>query len=364
MIDNSDARMGGGREDFAPPPPGFRAEIAPCESLSPADAQKAIQSGSECATPSDEAKLDARQRADADEAIRNSLMWGRVIGATGEQQPGGAASLSFATPFLNGKGPQFSATYGGLQAGVDLWRQTSRDGSHDDAGLFIGYLTAFADVDQVYSSARAGTVDMNAYSGGAYWTHFGPQGWYIDSVLQGAWFGQSHAGTSLTGMTVSGWAATASIEAGDPFRIAPSWTIEPQAQLIYQYVAMGSGADAYGLTSFGDSNDLRARIGAKASYVAPNEANGGNVPVTYWGRVNLWHDFIVSPPSATFATLAGLNPTTLDGALLGTWGEIELGANARLTKSLSLYGSAFYDHSIDGGASWSVGGRIGVKLEF
>ena len=38
--------------------------------------------------------------------------------------------------------------------------------------------------------------------------------------------------------------------------------------------------------------------------------------------------------------------------------------NARVTKTLSLTGSAFYDHSIDGGATWSLGGRIGLKLEF
>jgi outer membrane autotransporter protein len=205
---------------------------------------------------------------------------------------------------------------------------------------------------------------MNAYSVGGYWTHFGPHGWYVDSALQGAWFGQSHGGTTATGMSVSGSALTASIETGDPFHIAPSWTIEPQAQMIYQYLAMGSGADAFGQTSFGATDDLRARLGAKASYVALNQANGSSFPVTFWGRVNLWHDFVASPPSATFASLAGLNPTTLDGALQGTWGEIELGANARLNKSLSLYGSAFYDHSVDGGANWSVGGRIGVKLEF
>ncbi len=38
--------------------------------------------------------------------------------------------------------------------------------------------------------------------------------------------------------------------------------------------------------------------------------------------------------------------------------------DARLTQTLSLYGSAFYDHSIDGGQSWSAGGRIGIKVEF
>ena len=364
MIDNADARLGGGREEFRPPPPGFRAEIAPCESLSEAVAQKAVQSGGECATPSDRANPDALERADARDAVRNNLMWGRVLGATGEQQPGGAASLSFATPFLNGKGPQYSASYGGFEAGVDLWRQTNRDGARDDLGVYIGYLTAFANVDQVYSSAKAGTVTMNAYSGGAYWTHFGPQGWYIDSALQGTWFGQAHGGTNVTGMTVSGSALTASVEAGDPLPVASSWTIEPQAQAIYQYAALGSGADRYGLTSFGATSDLRARVGAKASYAVPSGADGAALPVTFWGRVNVWHDFVASPPAATFATLSGLDPTTLTGALQGTWGEIDVGMSARLTKGLSLAGSAFYDHSIDGGATWSLGGRIGVKVEF
>jgi outer membrane autotransporter protein len=86
--------------------------------------------------------------------------------------------------------------------------------------------------------------------------------------------------------------------------------------------------------------------------------------VTFWGRVNVWHDFVASPPAATFATLSGLDPTTLTGALQGTWGEVDVGVNARLTRTLSLAGSAFYDHSIDGGATWSLGGRIGVKVEF
>jgi outer membrane autotransporter protein len=127
---------------------------------------------------------------------------------------------------------------------------------------------------------------------------------------------------------------------------------------------LGSGQDAYGLTSFGASNDLRARVGAKASYVTLNGATGTGLPVTLWGRVDIWHDFIASPPAATFATLSGLDPTTLTGALGGTWGEIDAGVNARVTTALSLYGSVFYDHSIDGGASWSISGRLGLKLEF
>jgi outer membrane autotransporter protein len=131
-----------------------------------------------------------------------------------------------------------------LEAGVALWRQTGRDGGRDDLGVYVGY--AFADVDQVYSLARAGTVTMNAYSGRAYWTHFGPQGRYRDCALEGTWLRQVHGVANATGMTISSSGPTASIEARDPFRVAMSWTIEPQAQSIYPYIALSCGWDACG----------------------------------------------------------------------------------------------------------------------
>ncbi len=67
---------------------------------------------------------------------------------------------------------------------------------------------------------------------------------------------------------------------------------------------------------------------------------------------------IANSPSATFATLAGLDPVTLTGTLGGAWGEIDFGADARVTRT-SLYGSVFGDHAIvrAGGASKAGSGR-------
>ncbi len=261
MVDNFDARMGGGREAYVLPGPMAGVN---CE-------HQTLPTHKGCSTPAEIAAADAQMRL---EAVQKYLMWARVIGETGEQEPGGGASVSFGTPFLNGKGPQYSASYGGFQAGMDLYRRINPDGSHDDAGLYVGYLNAHADVDQVYSSALAGTVNMNAYSLGAYWTHFGAPGWYVDAVLQGTWLGQVEGSTPLTGMSVNGSALAASLEAGYPFHFAGNWTIEPQGQLIYQYTELGSGNDLYGHTSFGDTNDVRGRIGAKLSYVVLNGASG------------------------------------------------------------------------------------------
>ena len=36
-----------------------------------------------------------------------------------------------------------------------------------------------------YVLTHTGTVNLNGYSTGAYWTHYGPSGWYIDAVPAG-----------------------------------------------------------------------------------------------------------------------------------------------------------------------------------
>jgi hypothetical protein len=48
MIGNAEARMGGGREEFTPPPTlGLRAEVSPCVSLSEADVEGASSQGAD-----------------------------------------------------------------------------------------------------------------------------------------------------------------------------------------------------------------------------------------------------------------------------------------------------------------------------
>ena len=179
MVDNFDARVGGGREDYGlpGPRPKLRARRSPTTQGRP--------------TP---AEIAATER-DAPRGGAEVPHVGRGSSARPAAGAGRRRERLVRTPFLNGKGPQYSASYGGFQAGIDLYRRINPDGSHDDAGLYVGYLNAHADVDQVYSSALAGTVNMNAYSLGAYWTHFGAPGWYVDAVLQGTWLGQVEGST-------------------------------------------------------------------------------------------------------------------------------------------------------------------------
>ena len=362
MIDNFDARMGGARDGITLDPSATGA-IA-CKDLTQAQAEKAIHSGVGCQTPAEKALGYKQSRDNEIEGIQKAIMWGRVFGVAGWQKPGDHTGPTLDNDFLNGRGPQYSYSYGGIQAGMDLLHRDGADGSRDRAGLYVGYLAASADVSQIYSgvyaSNKAGSVTMNGYSAGAYWTHFGPSGWYVDGVAQGMWFGQAQGQTVNTGMSVDGYALTTSLESGYPLHFANLWTIEPQAQVIYQHLQLGSGSDLYGFTSFGGTDDVRGRIGAKFSYSAPTSAN----PVTLWLRANLWHDFIGNAPSATFATLTGADGLTLKGSLGGTWGEIDAGVETRLNQQVSLFGSALYDRSLGSGAGWSAGGRLGVKVEY
>jgi hypothetical protein len=55
---------------------------------------------------------------------------------------------------------------------------------------------------------------------------------------------------------------------------------------------------------------------------------------------------------------------TLKGTLEGTAGEVEARADLRIARNLSLFGAVSYDHSVDSGASWSAGGRLGAQIEF
>jgi len=168
--------------------------------------------------------------------------------------------------------------------------------------------------------------------------------------------------SQLTHMNVGGYGLTASLEGGYPIHIAQNWTITPQAQAVYQHVHLDSGVDAFGDTGFGATDDVRGRIGAMLSHNGVHGEGKDALPITYWARLNLWHDFMANAPSATFASLSGTNPVTLKGSLGGTWGEIDAGVTAQVTKNVSLFASAVYDQSIDSGKSWSVGGRAGVKL--
>ena len=85
--------------------------------------------------------------------------------------------------------PSASGNLGGFQGGIDLLRGPLIPGGFDRAGLYGAYGDVNADVTGLvtnpaataYVLGRTGSMNLDAWSAGGYWTHVGNGGWYLDA---------------------------------------------------------------------------------------------------------------------------------------------------------------------------------------
>lgn len=144
---------------------------------------------------------------------RRKAAWGRVFGDTGTAKHGGQGALGRLNRFER-HGPSYDFDLAGFQAGLDLYRQQHSDGTRDTAGFSVGAGRITGDVNAVYGG-KAGSVSMDGYTLGGYWTRKDATGWYVDAVVQGTWYAQIEA-TSIFGESLrsDGWGLAASLEGG------------------------------------------------------------------------------------------------------------------------------------------------------
>jgi hypothetical protein len=108
-------------------------------------------------------------------------VWGRFFGQTVHNR-----YSAFADPYASGN-------LGGFQGGIDILRGSLISGHYERMGLYGAYGDVSADVDglitnaaaNAYVNAHTGSMNLTAWSGGAYWTHIGPGGWYVDTSCRG-----------------------------------------------------------------------------------------------------------------------------------------------------------------------------------
>ncbi|WP_349531106.1 autotransporter outer membrane beta-barrel domain-containing protein [Bradyrhizobium sp. NAS80.1] len=172
-------------------------------------------------------------------------VWGRAFGQQIDNH-----YQAFADPRADGR-------LAGFQVGFDVLRSDSLISGHKDyGGLYFAYGNANVDVTGLVTNPSAtayvlqhtGGLNLNAYSGGAYWTHYGPQGWYLDLVLQGTSYGGS-ASTEFARLDTTGSGFISSLEGGYPIALpmlGPGFVLEPQAQVLWQWVSFDSGFDGLG----------------------------------------------------------------------------------------------------------------------
>ena len=279
--------------------------------------------------------------------------WGRFFGQTIDNH-----YQAFADPRASGN-------MGGFQGGLDLLRGSLIAGHYERAGLYGAFGDGSVDVNGLvtnpaataYSLQRTGSLNLNAWSVGGYWTHVGPTGWYLDAVLQGTWYGGS-ASTQFAKLDTNGTGFIASLEGGYPFswpQLGPGFVIEPQGQILWQKVSFGQRNDGLGDVALGDTTGPSGRIGLRTKWTIATA--GGQVWQPYL-RGNLWRDWGAEADTVYSGT--DVVPLLSQTTML----ELGGGLTGRINANVSVFANVDYEFAV--GASESekrngVRGAFGAK---
>ncbi len=267
--------------------------------------------------------------------------WGRVFGRYAEERRSGPLS------------PELEGHIAGFQVGQDLYG-VDQGGHRDRFGMFLGY--ARADVDArgfSLSQQRAlvGNYKMNALSLGAYWTHIGPSGWYVDAVVMGSRFDGDPRSSRGVSLNSEGYGLTASLEGGYPIPFGAGMTLEPQAQLIWQHVSFDGARDPFATIRFDPGDAFTGRLGMRLN---GSLAAGGQMLKPYL-IANVWRAFSGNDRT-TF------NVTTLATDFGYTSLEMGGGVSTDLSAGVSLYAAASYTTNLGGDHRRGIRGNLGLRV--
>ena len=284
----------------------------------------------------------------------NNQIWGRIIGKH---------------IALDGKKRlNLSANLAGFQFGHDFDISSSENGGKRLTGGYVGYTHANSKFYDEYR-AENGVVIDDKYTGkaktenlhvGVTHTRYSEDGSYIDFVGQLSWMQNKY--NSLDSKAKNhGLGVALSGEVGRPFVLSKektnngdSWIIEPQAQLIYQYLGLNSFTDDMRSVHQDKQHNLRSRIGVRFAY---NNLTDHEKVRTLYFTTNVWHNF-----RNTSASNIGEDNVT--EKLAKTWGEVGLGAQFATSSNTHIYADARYEQSLSGTKHQGYKGSIGIKYSW
>ncbi len=280
-------------------------------------------------------------------------VWGRVLGQQIDNRYG-----AFADPRASGQ-------LLGFQSGIDLWRGEWIPGHRDAAGVYFVYANAGVDVNGLvtneaatgYVLRKTGSLNLDAWSGGAYWTHYGPGDWYLDAVAQGTRY-QGTASTQFASLSTIGFGFVSSLETGFPVRLplfGSGFVLEPQAQIVWQRVSFDDTNDSLGEVALGTTSGASGRIGLRGRWTIASDS--GQVWQPYV-RANLWRDW--GAQATTTFSGADLVPLLEQATRLQLGG----GVSVRMNANVSFYANADYQFAVgdtDGGTRNGVRCAAGVR---
>ena len=276
--------------------------------------------------------------------------WMRVFGEARKQQWGSrVAGLNYELA------PKFDGHLWGVQFGLDLMAGENSWGQHR-LGLFYSHAEASGTVfgnTLAINTNRSGRLSLQGDSIGGYLTQVGHGGWYVDAVAMYTWLDGKASSYGGVGAGTSGNSVTVSLESGLPFAISGSWTLEPQAQLIWQHIDFDDTQDPYSSIDYRALNALTGRLGLR---LEGNMTING-MPLQSFVSADLWHDFAQNS-NVVF------NDRNVATAIGGTALELRSGLSVKLTSNVSAYGSVGYTTNLDEEKRKSFSGNLGVRVKW
>ncbi|MBZ9697196.1 MULTISPECIES: autotransporter outer membrane beta-barrel domain-containing protein [unclassified Mesorhizobium] len=273
-----------------------------------------------------------------------SPVWGRIYGQDAKMGWSGTVS------------PSFDGTLFGLQAGFDVFGRETASGGIDRAGLFVAYASMKGDVRGRalgQNDLSVGGIDVSGTSAGGYWTRIGQGGWYLDGVLMATFFGGDATSSRDVGIDIGGTGVTASLEGGYLIALAQGWTLEPQAQLIWQHLSLDDAKDRFSSVSFDSEGSVTGRIGARLQ----GESVVNGIALQPYLKANIWHDF------------GGTDRVSFDTTDISTEGrstsfEFGGGIVAKVTDKVSIFATGDYTTNLGGDKRRILEGNLGFSVKW
>ncbi|MEM5310118.1 autotransporter outer membrane beta-barrel domain-containing protein [Paraburkholderia sp. JHI869] len=286
--------------------------------------------------------------ADAAQPAHSNGVWGRIGGQNLDADAGDRFSTDERTFFA-----QFGRDW-------TLSRDANGGSTHTGAMITIGSTSAtFADSARSLAgmSGSTGSVETQAQSFGGYWTKYLPDGTYFDGVGQLTHYHNRYGDVFGGGASQNGFGAGASGEIGKPFALGSTGiAIEPQAQLLYQYLHLNGFDDGIAPVGSNTTNALRGRLGFRL-FSANLNNDSKTSSVTPYFTADVLHDFF-SPGQAT------VGGTPFDNALQKTWYAVGFGITGSFGKRSEVYANVKYEHSLGGEYRRNVFGQAGYRFSW
>ena len=269
-----------------------------------------------------------------------SQAWARILGKHTKDE--GKERFNFETNVY------------GVQAGYDFNIKNSENGKRY-TGFYFTNTEAKTNFEDRYR-AENGVVVSDKYTGktktkdfslGLSTTKYYNNGLYLDLAGQFSFIKNKYNSRDGVSANQKGNTFGLSVETGKSYKLGTNWIIQPQVQLVYQYLKLKDFKDDVREIHYGNDSILRGRIGLRATYNS-----------IFYSIANVWHDF----SNSTEATIGSDN---IKEKYSSTSGEIGLGVQIPIINSAYVYTDLRYERSFKSNPKHNgYRGTVGFKYIF